>query len=521
MPLQAFIVHPAKGGLDMSTAPALVEPGNFVIAENIEYDISGSKKKRLGTSQYNADVTGASDVIGAIADFWRHGSTVTATQKFVAIVENTIYKDDGDGVWDVVEAAWSATARQATQNIVIAQGFAIFSDGTAAPRKWNQSADTALANAPVFEAASYHLRRLWAFGMTANLSRVDYCAAGDVETWTGADAGNLIFNEDDGDRVIGVSKPFLGRLYVFKGPYKGSTHLIGGRSPTTFEKAEVVNGAPCVAHKSIITTTNDIYWASPYGIHSLSATQKYGDTEAGFLSKPIQAEFNRVNFARLNQVAGFHAPHRNIVGWSVPTGSSTTNDKTFVYNYAQDSWAVWVHTGFDAASFMVAREPSATNTGKPSLYIGSYAGRVYRADSTTLSDANGSAYNARLRSPVHANLGQNATPLHEKQFHSVCSFVKPAGTYTALLTTTVDGRAASNTLDLSAGGGADLIGTTFVIGSSVISSGSEAAYIETPIGDRGRNIQLEWSLGGANQNLELYGYAIRYEPGESTAMERS
>lgn len=520
--MEAFFVNPATGGLDMSTAPALVKPGSFVIAENVEYDISGSKKKRLGTNRYNATTLGASATIGAVADFWRHGAGMTPAQKFVAIAEDTIYKDDGDGVWDVVEAAWSAANRETTQNIIIGQGYALFSDGTAAPRKWDQSADSALANAPVYTYGVYYLRRLFVSGIAANPSRVDYCAAGDIETWSGADAGNFIFNEDDGDRVTGISKPFFGRLYVFKGPNKGGVHAIAGVTPTTFTRSEIISGAPCVAHKSIVTTPNDVYWVSPYGIHSLQATQKYGDTEEAFLSRPIQAEFNRANFARLDQVCSFYAPHRNIVGWAIPTGSSATNDKVFVYNYALDKWSIWMHSGLDVASAMTAREPSATNTGKPRLWLGSYGGFLYDADRTVLADENAlQSYNYRLRSPAHYRLSDRATELHEKQFHSVCSFVRPTGVYTAQLSTTVDGRNQTAALDLSAGGGADLIGTTFVIGVSLIGSGSEASYIETPIEERGRSIQLEWSLSGVDQNMELYGYAIRYEPGEFVAMERS
>lgn len=40
----------------------------------------------------------------------------------------------------------------------------------------------------------------------------------------------------------------------------------------------------------------------------------------------------------------------------------------------------------------------------------------------------------------------------------------------------------------------------------------DAAYITTPIEDRGTNIQLTYEQGGASEDMEIYGYAINYKP---------
>lgn len=50
---------------------------------------------------------------------------------------------------------------------------------------------------------------------------------------------------------------------------------------------------------------------------------------------------------------------------------------------------------------------------------------------------------------------------------------------------------------------------------------ADYAYVDTPLEDRGRAIQLEWTLGGTNQDIELFGYAIRFAPGSGHAMESS
>lgn len=50
---------------------------------------------------------------------------------------------------------------------------------------------------------------------------------------------------------------------------------------------------------------------------------------------------------------------------------------------------------------------------------------------------------------------------------------------------------------------------------------ADFAYIETIIEDRGRGIQLDWQLGGANQDMEILGYAVRLVPTEGHSMDQS
>jgi len=58
----------------------------------------------------------------------------------------------------------------------------------------------------------------------------------------------------------------------------------------------------------------------------------------------------------------------------------------------------------------------------------------------------------------------------------------------------------------------------FVLDTDVL-GGSDFNYAETIIADRGRSIMIEWSQSGANQDLELFGYSIRFFPAETEARE--
>ena len=435
----------------------------------------------------------------------------------MACVADKIVQDSGGGAWTNLLASGFGS-NTALTDITIAEGLAIFSnDANQAPRSWDQTTFQSLAGTPPnFSASVYHLRRLFGIGIPATPSQCTFSAAGAVTTWSGADSANFIFDEDDGDRLVGVSEPFFKRLYFFKGPNLGSIHTISGTTLASFTKDKIFTGLPAQSHQSIVTTSKDIYWMSNVGFHSLSATQKYGDTEAGFLSYPIQNQFRALNFSRLKYAAGFHHPDRNIVGWAVSTGSNTANDTIFAYNYATGFWTQWTFAGFNSGAVAVMKTPS---TGKPRLYVGGYDGRVRACDQSTLTDdGTTTGYAAKIRTPNHLRLSDAATEFHEKSFMGVHSILRPGGNYTANLQAMVDGRIQDNTVSLLAGSG-DLIGTTFVMNTSLIARSSQTTIVPTVIGERGRGIQLEWTQSGVNQDFELYGYAIVYQPGEPLSFE--
>lgn len=59
---------------------------------------------------------------------------------------------------------------------------------------------------------------------------------------------------------------------------------------------------------------------------------------------------------------------------------------------------------------------------------------------------------------------------------------------------------------------------TFILDTSIL-GGSGVAIMETPIEERGRTITLTWTQGGQDQDMELFGYSIRYAPAETDSAE--
>lgn len=453
---QPFVVHPARGGLDTTKISTLLGPEDLTVADNIEYDTSGTRRKRLGTSRYNATQiteTGTPITFTDLADYWRFNTTDgTWTQRLVATGGTQTWKDDLDGVWDSLTTSWGSDT--ANSNIILAQNLAVFAnDVTGAPRKWDQTTEAALGGTPpTFAFGTYHLRRLFVAGMIANPSQVTYSAAGNIETWSGADSGNLIFDDDDGDRVMAVSQPFRTRLYIFKGPHRGSIHHVTGTTASDFARAKLFDGLACVSTKSVVTTPNDIFWASRFGIHSLRATDKFGDVEEAFISRPIQANWRALSQtdARLGAIVGFYHPFRNIVGWCVPASGASTNTRMFVYNVALGTWSIWAFSGLNPACARVLLTPA---TAIPRLYVGGYTGRVYSGDQTTLSDDNADqAYTATIRTPVYLDMGEVAGQLQEKSLVAVTTFFRPKGNFNATLRVLVDNTATSYNVSMAGGG---------------------------------------------------------------------
>lgn len=60
-----------------------------------------------------------------------------------------------------------------------------------------------------------------------------------------------------------------------------------------------------------------------------------------------------------------------------------------------------------------------------------------------------------------------------------------------------------------------------IAGQSAVFVAADYAYIETPIEDRGRALELTWEQGGADQDMEIFGYAVRYKPAETEQQEAS
>ncbi len=518
------MVHPAQGGWDSLTSPSLLPPDWLTYVANVEYTQPGLRAKRRGTVKHNASAVSTFE-FQAISDFW----TNDGQQMFVACTDNGLYVDQtASGTWTQTAAGAGFSALNKRANFVIAQGYAVACNslGTQKPRKtpiYTAGDWTDLSTCtPNLEAAVYHLRRLW--GFTPNSSTVYFSAASDITDWIGEDASSILLDEDDMDKVVGISKPFRGAIYIFKGPNVGSIHAISGRTIRQFARDRIMDAAPCVGHASIITTPNDVYWLSTYGAHSLSATQKYGNTEEAYISHRIRPEFFNLQTDAMDRVVSFYHPSRNLLGWFVPEAGTTFNSIGLIYNYALDRWSQWFYP-FAVRSCMVARDPTPgmAARGRQRLYLGGYDGYVRAADQGVLLDDGTTPYTAVIRFAAVTKMGDTMPETSEKSFQSITTFVVPNATDSSVeLTVSCDGRSQVFTVSLLAPN-AYVFGLTTPAFGEIPFGGMTGGLmsVETPYSERGRTIGLQYVQAGGEQDLNVFGYAVRAVPAEGIAMETS
>src|SRR5262245_55794360 len=198
---QMMHVHPALGGLDISSDPTVLDPGFLTIADNIEYLEGGQRKKRLGTTIYStstgntnpAPLVSSTTPVRAVEDFWRYGASLTPSQNLLAVAGASIFGSTGDGKWTSLTATSSFGLSTNVKTIItLAADFAVISDETAQPIAYNQTALTAPSTGsawPRFTWSKYHLSRLFMGGMSTEPSTVQYSGAGNIFDSTGTDSG--------------------------------------------------------------------------------------------------------------------------------------------------------------------------------------------------------------------------------------------------------------------------------------------------------------------------------------------
>ena len=151
-------------------------------------------------------------------------------------------------------------------------------------------------------------------------------------------------NRGTADRLVGFTPYLENQLIVF---FRNSIHLINNIALTNSAAVfEITRQHGCVARKSIAASGPQIYFLSDDGVFTLQqgldpaknlgvAISKVSG-EALPLSQPIQDQFADVNYAHADKACGIVFDNKYYL--AVPTGSSTTNNKIFVYDILQTSW---------------------------------------------------------------------------------------------------------------------------------------------------------------------------------------
>ena len=179
--------------------------------------------------------------------------------------------------------------------------------------------------------------------------------------------GNLPFKVGLGDPVTGLASWVGFNLVVF---CKNSCYVVdtggvpaaSGTAPKTSDYTIRTISATtgCVSHGSIAQVGEDLFFLSRTGVRSIRRTMEENmvASDVGVISYPIQDVIDEINWAAVENATSVFWNNRYLL--SVPTGASTVNDTTIVYNTNTQSWmGVW-------------RGDVTVTSGVPSSYINPY-----------------------------------------------------------------------------------------------------------------------------------------------------
>lgn len=400
----ATIQHVLEGGWSTEAgpkAPTIVRGENTIAvpwlinAENIVYLRDGWFQKMPGAANVNGTATGATDNVNGIFDYWRSGTGGSPAQQRVIYSGTAVYTESSGTLTSRISGL---TAAQRPWFEVMRDTLVIAFSGADVPRTWDQTTAANLGGSPPnFGFHTQHKTRMFAAGVATNQSRLYYSAADNEADWTGAGSGSIDIDPDDGDVITGIIS-HQNELIVFKGPNRGRIVRITGSTPTDFARVPQLRGVGAVNQQSIVTAGGDLLFWDNLGIHSLAATDRFGDYAPAFISDPIATYFtDELNHGRFTFVWGINVQARGYALWTVSRAGITTNDTILLWDYrfTPARFALW--PAYAVASLAMVVDTSSV----PTPWAGTYTGRARRMNRAARNLA-GTAYEADVLWPYLA-----------------------------------------------------------------------------------------------------------------------
>ncbi len=518
-----WVTHRFGGGWATDLGPfytAAPQNGVLVLpflsdARNIVYELNGGVHKMHGTTKFNASTLGASSTVKGLYDYWRQGTVGAPAQRVVAHVDTRVVAaSTSDGVFSNIGTGFTSGAVPSYSTF---DDLLILANDASAdvPKSWDQTTFQSLAGSPPnFSFSCTHKNRSWAAGVIGYPSRLYYSVNLDPEDWTGGTSGSIDIDPSDGDAIVGLAS-FRNELWVFKGPYKGSIHRITGSSPSDFARTTFARGITAAYQNSIFPLPNDLGFISPHGtVHSLVATDRYGDYEASALSLPI----NRTLRADLNKTYYKHwwaatDLLNGVTMLAVTPSAQTRNTRLLMMDYRfmalgepTPRWAQWTTFGADAVGMVV-------DTGNsPRPFFGMNDGYIYKGGQEDRTH-NASAITCTVSTP---SMTYGADQIM-KNLYVVGIELAPKNANTFTVKWLRDGQTEQSDTGFTQGGG-DVLGPwtsdVFTLDSSTL-GGSRllTRYRELEEGGEFRTVRYTITESTNDSDIEVHGLLAAVEGG--------
>lgn len=351
------------------------------------------------------------------------------------------------------------------------------------------------------------LGRIWCNDKTER-DRIHYCETFDETLWLGfGDSGALDVSPGDGDPE-GITNGYVYKGFAVIGK-KNSRHRIQGDSPENFFVEEISQGMGNEGPLAIPVDESDVVFVSKRGIHSQAATDRYGDTDARYLSSDIKPTFNSWESEDLKLMQGTYIPELNSIALSVSEEGKTSQNAVWLYNIeiqvqGKDESGVWYRWP-DISCTALARRFA---DGKYKLVFGTDDGRLIQAQKENdFADFGVDGIPFRIKTgSIYPGQDLNSV----KAFKKITMIYRPKGNFSFTVQAKIDNQ-LTQSFSYNQISGLDLLGDTFVLGNSLLGSSNTLAPFTFTMEGYGRGVTLTITQPSADEQVEVWGFIIEYE----------
>lgn len=517
--------NPGKG-LNNLISDNLIKDQEASDLLNIQFTESGVVSKRFG---HTAVGTGLSNAPKGLGSYYYSAST-----HYLLTIDGTALKYLSGSTWTTISGA-SFTTGQPTC-FTQARGDMYIWNGTDAGRKLSSLTLTAPTTTVSAKFAIYYGGRQIAAGVSTQPNRLyisnstamddftvttggtapqpqDATEAPGASSFTGTpgytEANVVDVNKNDGDKITGLAK-YGEALIIFK--ERSIWQMTFDTSASSINIQQVNGSLGAVSHRSIDNVDNDVFFLSRNGIYVLGNEPNYFNAiRTNELSARVHPVIETISPASLENVTAIFSGY--VYRASIPSGGTTTNNKTLTYDKRYTAWSVLSSENANAYSEFI----DSSNI-KHLYYAADDEAQVYEID-TGYSD-NGSGINAYWTSRAF-DMGDISV---YKQFIDIdLIFRQVTGTITVTFITdgdtTVKTSTVSNTSDTqytwaSSDGWGDYQWGGEATTATSTSTGTTTQNVpyRFRLNKKARTLKIKLSNSTNNENFKLVGIRIYYRP---------
>lgn len=353
--------------------------------------IYGSLQKRGGSTYINTSALNSAATVTGLYD-WLANS---GTRYLLIVCGSKIYQTSnlGNTPTDITGSATITAGNNNQHSFASLNNIVVICGGTTpdTPLQWTGSGNVASLSGspPTGNLCVTANNFVFISGIAATPSRVFWSNISDPQTWG---ASNFVdFRQGDGDSVTALAD-FNQNLVIFKrrsiGLLYTQTTSVSGTT-TLAPLTQIAYGVGCAGSQSWdhLPDGRIVFLGSNAHAYIYDGASVMDISDRKYPLGSFQSNFDALPAGRLPYASVQTYPTKRQVWFSVSTGTSTTNNQIFVYDYRYETWMP-PFTGISANVLEAVVDTRSTPSHAVVMCTGTYAGFVTEQDKGTTNVEN-------------------------------------------------------------------------------------------------------------------------------------